>query len=38
AQARDYFVGHYYKLASDIQFNDPLRLLRPSRNKLAAAL
>lgn len=26
------------KLASDIQFNDPLRLLRPSRNKLAAAL
>ncbi|EPX9603621.1 adenylate cyclase [Pseudomonas aeruginosa] len=38
AQARDYFVGRYYKLASDIQFNDPLRLLRPSRNKLAAAL
>ncbi len=29
AQARDYFVGRYYKLASDIQFNDPLRLLRP---------
>lgn len=38
AQARDYFVGRYYKLASDIQFNNPLRLLRPSRNKLAAAL
>ncbi|WBI97289.1 hypothetical protein PALA52_01217 [Pseudomonas aeruginosa] len=38
AQARDYFVGRYYKLASDIQFNDPLSLLRPSRNKLAAAL
>ncbi|MFU5003726.1 adenylate cyclase [Pseudomonas paraeruginosa] len=38
SDAKDYFVGRYYKLGSDIQFNSPLHFLKASRNKLASSL